>query len=520
MANWCPRCRGIEGAHFTWCIQASLWERTYGGPLPTPDLVEMPDLPPVEQSVIGEVSSNLVAELRAELAASQQTVETLREQRDMLAAELDDFRVKLEEARAAASIKLPKGSDPGKLAELIERDGDAMQGLMLERDHALQKLADVERQRDLSKGELRTARQQLDTAIRERDKARKLVSDPAALREARRKEAEEIREIARAASGGPGRVIDRDAGERYDDPPQHNVVAQMVMAGEKTEPKVDPAAAAALAVEAVVESDGTLAEAQAAARAEGATLEVTIEPEEQAKADYATEATERESQRTLSEGEQRSKEAGDLAAAAELFVAEHVVQARGSKLKNPDLQAAFETFLPTAGFVRKWSSQQLASRQLGMAMTKAGFKKRQIFDPETKTAPQNYFDAALANVAVKASPRESEQEGNHRGLTQQVDHSAGVERMREAAREAKRPLHGEALGGQALPGREIKNLDLRKMVIKLVQEQGWRYEKPVGRGHPRVFSPDGQMKKLATTPSGQMAIVKARSDLRRMGAVL
>jgi hypothetical protein len=40
------------------------------------------------------------------------------------------------------------------------------------------------------------------------------------------------------------------------------------------------------------------------------------------------------------------------------------------------------------------------------------------------------------------------------------------------------------------PGQEVSNGDQRKVIRHLIDNEGWAYKKPVGRGYPRLYPPD------------------------------
>lgn len=516
MPTRCTRCRARDGAHQPWCIQAVLWERLSPvaatptdlmGPLPVWDGVEE-----FEESIATEVSSELVAQLRAELGALTGNRDMLVEANANLGAQLDEARDRLEAAQTyareetdrlrreleAARAARPAAS-PADMA-VIDTQATALQA---ELNGAKRSVGEQQHAIRVLQAELRTAQQQRDHALADRDKARKALNDPAMMREHRRQEAERIRGTVReAAAARPPIVVDRDAGETYEDVQRQHpeTVAEKAARVQREALSAEPEV-----TEAVAEVTEAVAEVEAA----GATVEV-VEP-------VAAEVVPAE----LSEAEQRSQEASNLLAAAELFVGEFVGRQPGARLTNPALLAAFEAWLPTIEFERKWSTSALVQRQLGLAMGKAGYAKRQVRDPETNTAPMNYLGAALKAADTSRGSVHPGRLSPPATFHDEPDPVKAISDMRRAAQAAKRPDRHTALGGHnELPGREIKNDDLRKWATTLVSEQGWTYKRPNGRGHPRLISPDGQIKKLSTTPGDQRGIIRAKMDLRRMGASL
>lgn len=504
MSTRCTRCRGLDGAHHPWCIQAVLWEHSIAGqvavngPLPTWHETEE-----VEQSVATEVSGDLVAELREQLRATEANASMLRDANANLGTMLDgardeverlreEFR-QLEQANRELALRQPSGD-----MSVIDTAGGDVTAIQAELRSVTEKLNAQSTALAVLKGELRTAQQQRDHALRERDQVRKTLRDPDALREQRRAEAARIRESVEAAQRAQGeRVVDFDAGQTEPSRPTPETVR------ERMERRV--------------------AEAVAEVEAAGATAEV-IEPrselsaEELAKAEYANEATQRE---TAAAVRPQSGAAEDVAAAAELFVSEKVTKAHGKRLTSDDLMPVFAAWLPSVGVTP--TTDNSMRRHLGVAMTAAGFARRQIRDVRTGSAPVNYLDAALV-VGEDELPRGSVHPGELSEPQSPADTRDPVQAnadMARAARQAKRPPDNKtALGNEAnMPGKELRSEEIRKMAYVLVSEQGFTYTK-AKRGHPQLMSPSGKRTTLPTTPGDRRSFQKCKSDLRRMGAVL
>ncbi len=67
------------------------------------------------------------------------------------------------------------------------------------------------------------------------------------------------------------------------------------------------------------------------------------------------------------------------------------------------------------------------------------------------------------------------------------------------------------------PGKEIPK-DYRKIVARLIDEQGWRYDSS-GKGHPVLYPPDTAQPPLRvpTTPGDKRSLNNWRSEIRRRG---
>jgi hypothetical protein len=73
------------------------------------------------------------------------------------------------------------------------------------------------------------------------------------------------------------------------------------------------------------------------------------------------------------------------------------------------------------------------------------------------------------------------------------------------------------------PGREIPKEYREKIVLPLIEEQGWRYYRTGvnGKGKPRLVNPEGKSYSLANTPSDVKGLLFLRGQLRsRLGADL
>lgn len=108
-ATKCPRCGGADGAHYTECVVGRLFERLLGDGYPW-----KAPITPVASTEKLEVKLSQAWEERDAL---QQTVETLRDQRDRLEKELHEAL----EAATNPQLAIPEPAAP-KPAAVIERE--------------------------------------------------------------------------------------------------------------------------------------------------------------------------------------------------------------------------------------------------------------------------------------------------------------------------------------------------------------------------------------------------------------
>lgn len=72
---------------------------------------------------------------------------------------------------------------------------------------------------------------------------------------------------------------------------------------------------------------------------------------------------------------------------------------------------------------------------------------------------------------------------------------------------------------RTLPGKELKDQELRDAALKLVREQGWEYEY-IGTRKPKLTNPAGDSTSLPLTPSSYGSVIRTLATLRRLGADL
>jgi hypothetical protein len=68
------------------------------------------------------------------------------------------------------------------------------------------------------------------------------------------------------------------------------------------------------------------------------------------------------------------------------------------------------------------------------------------------------------------------------------------------------------------PGQEIPK-DYRKVVVHLIDNEGWTYRRPVGGGYPRLIPADPAHRpiRLPKTPSSQRTFDNFVAEVRRKG---
>lgn len=212
--------------------------------------------------------------------------------------------------------------------------------------------------------------------------------------------------------------------------------------------------------------------------------------------------------------------AAERRAAADLFVAECVTAADdpADSVTSAQLAEAYDAWRPAI------AGPPVHRTILGSAMRAAGYEAHLTTRAEAGPGghrPTRYTGVRLKHAAAAADG--DDQEGHPApGSDLPAEHHAWIPASREACEPASAPtcLPVSGYTGKR-PGREIPRR-WRDELVEPLLEQGWEY-RPTNarrRGKPRLLGPDGQWYSLPNTPSEHRGFLNARSQLRRMGAVL
>lgn len=90
--------------------------------------------------------------------------------------------------------------------------------------------------------------------------------------------------------------------------------------------------------------------------------------------------------------------------------------------------------------------------------------------------------------------------------------------LQSVSRESTQARKSTSWNGDKLDS--FLNKDVKKVIRRVVREQGWAYRASVRGKHPQVVSPEGDVVVLSSTMGEGRALANMKAELKRKGAEL